>query len=204
MGKTSYALGVHLREHGHAAAAEDALTSAFDELMAASIPTRTACALIRRSRATHYRHQQHPRFSAPESLAQSRTMVRRSPPPNGLTCLRSSTPTSILTWRFVRSTPVNSTTGTTGARPRRCIASLPKQDKIVSDAGSQRIRRRSNRNCSPTGPSQVWTWDITKLRGPTKGVWFHLYVLIDIYSRYKPVLDRLEARKCPIGTTIHR
>ena len=28
--------------------------------MAASIPTRTACALIRRSRATHYRHQQPP------------------------------------------------------------------------------------------------------------------------------------------------
>ncbi|MFC8935667.1 transposase [Rhodococcus sp. NPDC057135] len=37
------------------------------------------------------------------------------------------------------------------------------------------------------GPSQVWTWDITKLRGPTKGVWFHLYVLIDIYSRYNPL-----------------
>ena len=26
----------------------------------------------------------------------------------------------------------------------------------------------------------------TKLRGPAKGVWFHLYVLIDIYSRYNP------------------
>jgi len=36
------------------------------------------------------------------------------------------------------------------------------------------------------GPSQVWSWDITKLRGPSKGVWFHLYVLIDIYSRYNP------------------
>ncbi|NMM92318.1 hypothetical protein B2J88_50165 [Rhodococcus sp. SRB_17] len=32
----------------------------------------------------------------------------------------------------------------------------------------------------------MWTWDITKHRGPTKGVWFHLYVLIDIYSRYNP------------------
>ncbi|WP_424809839.1 DDE-type integrase/transposase/recombinase [Rhodococcus sp. 27YEA15] len=32
----------------------------------------------------------------------------------------------------------------------------------------------------------MWTWDITKLRGPTKVVWFHLYVLIDIYSRYNP------------------
>ena len=35
-------------------------------------------------------------------------------------------------------------------------------------------------------PSQVWSWDITKLRGPTKGIWFHLYALIDIYSRYNP------------------
>ena len=32
-------------------------------------------------------------------------------------------------------------------------------------------------------PSQVWSWDITRLRGPAKGVWFHLYLLIDIYSR---------------------
>lgn len=35
-----------------------------------------------------------------------------------------------------------------------------------------------------TGPSQIWSWDITKLRGPGKGDWYHLYVLIDIYSRY--------------------
>ncbi|MDV6278812.1 transposase family protein, partial [Rhodococcus erythropolis] len=36
------------------------------------------------------------------------------------------------------------------------------------------------------GPSQVWMWDITKLRGPIKSVWFHLYVLIGIYSRCNP------------------
>ena len=35
-----------------------------------------------------------------------------------------------------------------------------------------------------TGPNQVWTWDITKVRGPDRRVWFHLYVIIDIYSRY--------------------
>jgi transposase InsO family protein len=34
------------------------------------------------------------------------------------------------------------------------------------------------------GPGQVWSWDITKLRGPVKGVWYQAYVLIDIYSRY--------------------
>ena len=35
-------------------------------------------------------------------------------------------------------------------------------------------------------PSQMWSWDITKLAGPIKGLWFHLYVLIDIYSRNTP------------------
>jgi putative transposase len=35
-----------------------------------------------------------------------------------------------------------------------------------------------------TGPNQVYSWDITKLRGPSKGVYYYLYVIIDIYSRY--------------------
>ena len=35
-----------------------------------------------------------------------------------------------------------------------------------------------------TAPNQVYTWDITKLRGPTKSNYYALYVIIDIYSRY--------------------
>jgi putative transposase len=35
-----------------------------------------------------------------------------------------------------------------------------------------------------TAPNQVWSWDITTLRGPTKWTYFYLYVLLDIYSRY--------------------
>ena len=34
-----------------------------------------------------------------------------------------------------------------------------------------------------TCPNHVWSWDITKLRGPAKGVWYQAYVVIDIYSR---------------------
>ncbi|WP_322779002.1 IS3 family transposase [Frankia sp. Cas4] len=33
------------------------------------------------------------------------------------------------------------------------------------------------------GPDQVWSWDITKLKGPTRGVYFDAYVMLDIYSR---------------------
>jgi len=34
-----------------------------------------------------------------------------------------------------------------------------------------------------TAPNQVWSWDITQLRGPVKWTYFYLYVLLDIYSR---------------------
>jgi putative transposase len=35
-----------------------------------------------------------------------------------------------------------------------------------------------------TGPRQVLSWDITKLRGPHKGEWFSLLVMLDIFSRF--------------------
>jgi putative transposase len=35
-----------------------------------------------------------------------------------------------------------------------------------------------------TAPKQVWSWDITKLLGPAKWTYFHLYVILDIFSRY--------------------
>jgi transposase InsO family protein len=33
------------------------------------------------------------------------------------------------------------------------------------------------------GPNQVWTWDITYLRGPVAGTFFYLYLIVDIFSR---------------------
>ena len=35
-----------------------------------------------------------------------------------------------------------------------------------------------------TRPNQVWSWDITKLRGPAKWTYFYLYVILDVFSRY--------------------
>jgi putative transposase len=32
-------------------------------------------------------------------------------------------------------------------------------------------------------PDEVWSWDITKLKGPARGIWYLLYVILDIYSR---------------------
>jgi putative transposase len=33
-------------------------------------------------------------------------------------------------------------------------------------------------------PNEVWSWDITKLKGPAKWTYFYLYVILDIFSRY--------------------
>ena len=33
-------------------------------------------------------------------------------------------------------------------------------------------------------PCMVWSWDISKLRGPQKGHYYYLYVILDIFSRY--------------------
>ena len=35
-----------------------------------------------------------------------------------------------------------------------------------------------------TAPNQLWSWDITKLKGPAKWTCFHLYVILDVFSRY--------------------
>lgn len=57
----------------------------------------------------------------------------------------------------------------------------------------QEVRERRNQLRRPTyakpelmatAPNQVWTWDITQLRGPVKGLYFYLYVVLDLFSRY--------------------
>ncbi len=65
--------------------------------------------------------------------------------------------------------------------------------RILRENGEVRERRRQATHpprkkpeLLATGPNGVWSWDITKLAGPCRGVWYHLYVIIDIYSRYTP------------------
>jgi putative transposase len=63
--------------------------------------------------------------------------------------------------------------------------------RILESHGEVRERRNQLRHPSyakpellATGPNQVWSWDLTKLRSPAKWVYYYLYVLLDIYSRY--------------------
>ncbi len=54
-------------------------------------------------------------------------------------------------------------------------------------AGERRRQARHPANAKPelaaTGPNQVWSWDATRLRSPARGSYFHLYVMLEIYSR---------------------
>lgn len=58
----------------------------------------------------------------------------------------------------------------------------------------QRPPRSSKRpELLATAPNRVWTWDITKLKGPAKWTYFYLYTILDIFSRY--IVGWLLARK---------
>lgn len=63
--------------------------------------------------------------------------------------------------------------------------------RILED--NQEVKERRNQLRHPrykkpeilaTEPNQVWSWDITKLRGPVKWTYYYLYVILDIFSRY--------------------
>lgn len=60
-------------------------------------------------------------------------------------------------------------------------------------AANQQVRERRHQRRHPAyvkpelvarAPNQVWSWDITKVPGPTRGCYFSLYVALDIFSRY--------------------
>jgi len=71
------------------------------------------------------------------------------------------------------------------------LCSVSTMYRVLVQAGQVTERRRLARHPAravpelvATGPGQVYTWDITKLPGPTRGVYYDAYVIIDIYSRY--------------------
>jgi putative transposase len=71
------------------------------------------------------------------------------------------------------------------------LASVATLYRVLRDNRQVVERRRQARHPArkrpeliATGPGQVFTWDITKLPGPTRGVYYDAYVMIDIFSRY--------------------
>jgi len=73
----------------------------------------------------------------------------------------------------------------------QCPCSIRTMYRVLDERELVRERRAITRHPAPArpelvarAPNQVWSWDITKLRGPAKGIWYFLYVVLDIFSRY--------------------
>ena len=63
--------------------------------------------------------------------------------------------------------------------------------RVLAEKHEVRERRAQRRHpvyAAPellaTAPNQLWSWDITKLKGPVTWSWYHLYVILDVFSRY--------------------
>ncbi len=73
----------------------------------------------------------------------------------------------------------------------RYLCSWRSMYRILSENDEVRERRNQLRHPSytkpellATTPNQLWSWDITKLLGPSKWTYYYLYVILDVFSRY--------------------
>jgi putative transposase len=151
--------------------------------LAAVIGTRAACAALGRSRASYYRrHRQSP--------ARPRVLRERVLQPRALSAAERAEVLGVLhDERFVDQAPAS--IYATLLDEGRYLCSVPTMYRVLRAENEVHERRRQARHPATvkpellaTGPNQIWSWDITKLLGPEKWTYFHLYVIIDIYSRY--------------------
>ena len=150
------------------------------ETLAPVVGTAAACEALTINRASLYR-----RRCRPITVA-----CRRPTPPRALSPVERETVRDVLhSDRFVDKAPA------------QVVATLLDEDVYhcstrtmyrVLDANRE-VRERRDQLRHPsyqrpellaTAPNQVWSWDITKLLGPTKWTYFYLYVILDIFSRY--------------------
>ncbi len=148
--------------------------------LAPTAGTRAACSALGVPRSTFYR-QRAPERSAPAS---------RPRPPLALSAPERQGVLDVLHCeRFVDTAPQQ--IYATLLDEKRYLCSIRTMYRIL--AAEHEVRERRNQCRRPaytkpellaTGPNQVWSWDITKLKGPAKWTYFYLYVILDIFSRY--------------------
>jgi putative transposase len=142
---------------------------------------RAACMAVGRPRATHYRHQAPPR---------PRSTTPRPAPPNKLTDEEATEILEVLrSPRFVDLSPAQVFHI---LLDEGCyLASVSSYYRLLRAHGEVRERRRQATHPPRARPElvarkplTVWSWDITKLKGPRRGEYYDLYVVLDIFSRY--------------------
>lgn len=152
----------------------------FEDLEAVT-STKQACALLGASRATCYRRRRAPVAGPP---------APRPTPPNALSEAERQHILSVLRseeYCDLAAAQVWARLLDDGIY----LCSISTMYRLLAVAGESRERRRQRTHPAKKKPeliarrpNQVWSWDITKLQGPTRGVYYELFVIIDIFSRY--------------------
>lgn len=190
--------------------------------LALLIGTRAACRATGRPQASYYRH--HRQSPVPAPVQGPKPPPR--PQPRALSQAEREAVRMVLdSERFVDQAPVAVYHQLLDEGVYLCSPST--MYRVLGAHGEVRERRRQATHPAhakpellATAPNTVWSWDITRLRGPVKRVFYHLYSIIDIYSRYtvgwmlatredehlaeKLIADTLAAQHIPPGQlTIH-
>ena len=91
--------------------------------------------------------------------------------------------------RFVDQSPAE--VHATLLEEQRYLGSVRTMYRVLAEADEVRERRDQARHppyAKPelvaTRPNRVWSWDITKLKGPVQYLYYSLYVILDLFSRY--------------------
>jgi putative transposase len=152
------------------------------EELSAEVSTAAACRSLGVPRATLYRRRR-PRPSAPATALRPKS-------PRALSDEERQQVVAVLhSEPFVDKAPAE--VYATLLDEGQYLCSIRTMYRILDE--HQEVRERRNQLQHPTyhkpqlvatGPNQVWSWDITKLLGPAKWTYYHLYVILDIYSRY--------------------
>ena len=151
-----------------------------EELDDPHVPIAQACAALGVSRATLYRQT---RPAPPPAPARPAPSPRRLSDPE-----RQAVLDVLHSDEFVDQPPpeVYATLLSRGVY----LASILTMYRLLAasgESGERRTQRGPMKHAKPTltatSPNQIWTWDITKLRGPLPGVFYCLYVVLDLFSR---------------------
>jgi len=149
--------------------------------LAAQTSTQEACTALAYPRSSYYRQQQEKPVREPKAV---------TPSPRALpTAERDAVRDRLNSERFVDSSPrqVYGTLLDEG----EYLCSVSTMYRILRENAEVRERRNQKRHPAykkpelvATAPNQVWSWDITKLRGPVPHVYYYMYTILDIFSRY--------------------
>jgi putative transposase len=74
--------------------------------------------------------------------------------------------------------------GTYLASERTMYRILAAQDEVRERRDQLRHPAYTKPELLASGPNELWSWDITELKGPDTWSWYYLYVLLDVFSRY--------------------